>query len=470
MSDNRTGPDGAPGMTRREFLHAGAGTLAWLMSAGVPGMASAAGAVRPNIVFILSDDHRWDHLGCAGHPFVRTPALDSLAADGVLFENAFVVTSLCSPSRACFLTGQYPHTHGVRNNITPWRDRNVTFLEILKRTGYDTAFIGKWHMPGSGLPKLRGVDRFVSFTAERGQGSYYNCPLYVDGEWRSSRRPYITSELTDHAIEFIATRRERPFCLYLAHKAVHHQWLAPKKFRGMYDHVRDLGLPEQADPWIGLVDNNITYGMLGRLDDLYRRYCETITAMDAEIGRLLTAIDALGLREDTLVVYAGDNGYLWGEHHRVDKRWAYEESIRIPFIARCPRLVTGQGRRAGEMVLNVDLAPTLTTLAGSPAAAGMEGMNFAPLLARGSHAWRSSWLYEHFRDYPYSVPDIHAVRTATHKYVETGGRCGGRELYDVVNDPGERRNLLGTDAGERLAAGLKRELDRLRAQAGTGRH
>ncbi len=458
--------NGVSGMTRREFLHAGAGSLAALAAAGLPGLTRAASAPGPNMVFILSDDHRWDHLGCMGHPFVKTPSMDRLASQGVIFENAFVATSLCSPSRACFLTGQYPHTHGVRNNITPWNDRNVTFLELLKKAGYDTAFIGKWHMPGSGLPRLRGVDRFVSFTAERGQGRYLDCPLYVDGRWRESRREYITEELTDYAIEFIDARRDRPFCLYLAHKAVHHQWTAPEPFKGMYDRISDLKLPPEADPWVGLVDNNITYGMLGRLPDLYRRYCETITALDSEMGRLLEALDSRGLGENTIVVYAGDNGFLWGEHHRVDKRWAYEESIRIPFIVRYPRLVGRPGTRIGDMVLNVDLAPTLLDLAGKAPPRTMEGLSFAPFLSSRQVSWRSAWLYECFKDYPYTVPDIFAVRTRTHKYVETDSPCHPPELYDIVDDPKERRNLVGTEAGANALPALKRELDRLKKEAG----
>ena len=288
----------------------------------------------------------------------------------------------------------------------------------------------------------------------------------MDGQWKDSRKEYITEELTDHAIEFIDTRHGRPFCLYLAHKAVHHQWIASAPFKGMYDQIRNLGLPPEADPWVGLVDNNITYGMLGRLPDLYRRYCETVTALDSEIGRLVKALDERGLAENTLVVYAGDNGFLWGEHHRVDKRWAYEESIRIPFIVRYPRLVRNPGTRIENMVLNVDLAPTLLELAGYGRPRTMEGLSFAPLLASRNVAWRSSWLYECFKDYPYTVPDILAVRTRTHKYVETDSHCYPPELYDIVNDPKERRNLMGTDAGAKLLPGLKKEFDRLKMEAG----
>jgi arylsulfatase A-like enzyme len=153
---------------------------------------SPAASAKPNILFILTDDHRWDALSSMGHPFIKTPNLDKIADEGILFGNAFVTTSLCSPSRASFLTGQYAHRHGVVTNHTPWDNRNVTFLELLNKEGYDTAFIGKWHMPGEGLPKLRGVDHFVSFTAEGGQGIYYNCPLVIDGVETQRPGKYIT--------------------------------------------------------------------------------------------------------------------------------------------------------------------------------------------------------------------------------------------------------------------------------------
>ena len=175
----------------------------------------------PNIVFILSDNQRWDFMGCAGHPFVETPNLDRLASEGILFSNAFVTTSLCSPSRASFLTGQYAHTHGVRDNLTPWNDENRTFFELLKEAGYESAFIGKWHMPGPLPEAQRSRSLRNSFTAQKGQGQYFDCPLVVDGVEKPSRKPYITEELTDYALDFVSKPREGPFCLVLSHKAVH---------------------------------------------------------------------------------------------------------------------------------------------------------------------------------------------------------------------------------------------------------
>jgi N-acetylglucosamine-6-sulfatase len=443
------------------------------------GLASAAGLVglsglsipdisragkRPNIIFILSDDHRWDHLSYVGHPFIDTPNMDRLAREGVHFDNAFVTTSLCSPSRASFLTGNYPHTHGVRNNITVWNNENVTFMELLKGAGYDTSFIGKWHMPGK-LPELRGVDQFVTFTIQGGQGRYFDCPLIVNGVEMPSRKPYITEELTDWGIEFIEKERENPFCLYLSHKAVHHQFLPPEDMKDLYSEVEDLNLPKDFDPWVTLTYGNLYYGMLGMMQQKYLNYCRALTALDREIGRLLDRLDELGIADDTIIVYAGDNGYFWGEHNLVDKRFPYEESMHIPFIVRAPGLVKDPGRRAEQMILNVDLMPSILEMAGVKLPSEVEGESFVPILKSGKAEGREAWLYEYFTDYPYRVPPNFAVRTNTHKYIEFEGRKG-KELYDLVNDPKEKNNLMGTEEGEKLLPDLKAALEELKAGYG----
>jgi arylsulfatase A-like enzyme len=454
-------------MTRRELLRLLGGTAgAYLLGQALPGLGHCASGQRPNVIFILCDDHRWDHLSCMGHPFLETPNLDSMYSQGVMCQNSFVTTSLCSPSRASFLTGQYAHTHGVKNNITPWDNNNVTFLEILKENGYDTAFIGKWHMPGSGLPKLRGVDRFISFTVQRGQGRYYDCPLYVDGVETPSRREYITQELTDYALEFIRQERENPFCVYLSLKAVHHQWLPPRDLKGIYKDVEDLGLPDDADNWLGLVNNNITYGTLGRLKDMYRRYCETIVSVDREVGRIMEHLEKLGIAQDTVVIFAGDNGYFWGEHRLVDKRWAYEESIRVPLLVYCPQLVRQPGRKIKEMVLNIDLAPTILDIAGITPSDSMQGNSFVPLLKAEQVPWRTSWLYEYYRDYPYTVPDIFAVRTDTHKYIETSSKCYPPELYNITADPKEKNNLYLQNSAAPVLRQLQVEMKKLKQATG----
>ncbi len=447
-------------INRRDALRIAGGALAGGLLSGSLPEAALCRSGRPNIVFILSDNQRYDFMGCAGHPFVKTPAMDRLAEEGVLFTNAFVTTSLCSPSRASFLTGQYAHTHGVRDNITPWKNENVTFLELLKGAGYDTAFIGKWHMPG-GLPVLRGVDLFVTFTVQKGQGKYFDCPLVVNGRDRPSRKAYITEELTDYALEFISRPRENPFCLYLSHKAVHHRWLPPPDLAGLYDD-EEPPFPREYDPLVFMTGGNMFEGLIGLPDDLYRDYARVVTSLDRQTGRVLEKIDRLGIAENTIVVFAGDNGFFWGEHRLGGTgRWPYEESIRIPFIVRAPGLVKDPGRRADQMILNIDLAPSLLEMAGLPPSERMEGRSFAPILRSASAPGRKAWLYEYFKDFPFRTPSTYAVRTDTHTYIEFEGRRG-IELYDLVNDPRQFNNIIDTDEGRALAKKLKGMLEGLK--------
>jgi N-acetylglucosamine-6-sulfatase len=420
---------------------------------------------RPNILFILADDHRWDALGCQGHPFLKTPHLDRLAAEGVLFENAFVTTSLCSPSRASFLTGQYAHSHGVVTNHTPWDDAAPTFLEHLNQAGYDTAFIGKWHMPGRGLPRLRGVNHFVSFTVQGGQGVYENCPLVIDG--RETDRPgkYITEDLTDLAIDWLNRPRTGPFCLYLSHKAAHFGFLPPKHLRGRLKDA-DLHLPPEADPFVTMTNNQLFVGAPLPLGFLYRRYAETLMGLDEQIGRLLARLEALKVLDDTVVVYAGDNGHLFGEHGLYDKRLAFEESIRIPFIVRRPGKIPDPGRRAEQMALNIDLAPTLLDLAGLTIPRVMQGESLVPILASPQAPGRSSFLYEHFPVFPIPIPGITAVRTDRYKYIEYQNGIRPAELYDLARDPKEKNNLAAAPESQGLVQELETELKRLQIETG----
>ena len=452
-------------ITRRDALKA----LGCLALAGSGSHAAAkrlyAGQKKPNIVFILTDDHRWDALSCMGHPFIQTPHLDRIAREGVLFENSFVTTSLCSPSRASFITGQYAHTHGVVTNHTPWDNNNVTFLELLKASGYDTAFIGKWHMPGKGLPDLRGVDRFISFTKEGGQGIYHDCPLIIDGVESKRIGKYITEDLTDFALDYVGEKRDNPFCLYLSHKAVHFGFRPPKHLNHLYDNV-DLRLPPESDPWNTLTNNHLFVGAPLPMNFLYRNYCECVVSVDEQVGRLLAKLEEMEILDDTIIIYAGDNGHLWGEHGLYDKRVAYEESIRIPFMVRYPGIIKDPGRRAQQMVLNIDLAPTILDLAGIGIPSHMQGQSMAPILRSASTRGRSSWLYEHFPVFPIPIPGMTAVRTHTHKYVEFQNDVRPRQLFDLKRDPREKRNIVNTQEGEKLSIRLKEELEYLKKTTG----
>ncbi len=447
------------GSPRLGLLKILAATLSVVAAGTLISRPAFGGEKKANIIFILSDDHRWDAMGNMGHPFIQTPTLDRLAQEGIRFNNAFVTTPLCSPSRASFLTGMYAHRHGVKNNLTPWEDRNVTFLELLKKAGYKTAFIGKWHMPGR-LPNILGkaVDRFVTFTESGGQGIYFDCPLIIDGKMQERKGKYLTEDLTDLAIEFMNREKGNPFCIYLAHKAVHQPFYSPREYQKLYENI-DVSryLPAEYHSWVSMRGGSWYYGMLGNVEQFYRDYCRTITAMDRQIGRILAELEKLGIADRTMVVYAGDNGIFWGEKQFIDKRWPYEEATRIPFIVRYPEGSKAPGRKSDRMVLNVDLAPTLLEIAGLPVPRSMQGKSFKPLLENRDAALRESFHLEYYKDFPYRVPEYDAVRTGKFLYVEyQGGKKP--ELFDIQKDPRTLQNIIASPEGKEALPELKEKL------------
>lgn len=468
-------------LTRRGLLAAGLGVGA---SVGVSACASAprtggrpvplpdparAAPGSPNLLVIFSDDHRADHLGVTGAvPFLQTPALDALAADGIRFERAYVTTALCSPSRATLLTGQYASRHGVQNNLSAWIPGTASFFDSLAAAGYRCAYIGKWHMPGD-LPDLPGVERFVTFTIEEGQGVYRDCPLIIDGVETPRPGTYVSTDLTDLALQWIAEepsgsaeptlsgRDGRPYCLVVAHKAVHHEFEPPDDLLGTYDDV-EIDLPDEAFTYQTLLDRNVWEGTAGRLQTSYRRYCETLLGLDREIERLVAQAS-----DDTVVIYTSDNGYSWGEHVLTGKRWAYDDNIRVPFIVRWPEGITAPGTVIDEPVLNADIAPTLLDLAGVPIPAAMQGRSIVPLLRGEPVEWRDEVFYEYFADFPYQVPPSQAVRTDRWLYVEYD-RGLAPELYDTITDPEQQVDLAQDPAYAETRQELSQRLAELRRE------
>ncbi len=470
------------GMNRRNAIRTITGGVA--AGALFPVLGAKAADTRPNIVFILTDDHRYDAFGFMDKPWLKTPAMDSLAADGVQFVNSFVTTSLCSPSRASFLTGQYARCHGVKNNATPWRDSNVTFLEMLHARGYQSAFIGKWHMPGGHIPDLTAqgkVDRMVSFSYMTGQGRYYDCPLIVDGE-KVKKDGYLTDILTDYALDFLdSTDRKSPFCLFLSHKAVHASFKPPRRYRGA---LRNAPLAEREENEKNLPQGLTNYSQVLEFHENQQGYYEALMAVDDSVGEVLEWLETRGLAENTIVVYTGDNGYFWGEHGLIDKRYAYEEGMRVPLLARYPRLMPGD-ETVDEMVLNIDLAPTLLEAAGIGRPAFMQGRSYLPLAVGRKTPWRDSFLYEYFWDpiqapllkglsddrdsfierqvsklgFPH--PPIRAVRTENWKYITYLDENFSDELYNLSEDPRERNDLSGKASMRDKKERLRKELERL---------
>jgi N-acetylglucosamine-6-sulfatase len=309
------------------------------------------------------------------------------------------------------------------------------------------------------------VDRFISFTKEGGQGIYYNCPLIIDGVETEREGKYITDDLTDFALEFIAKQRTRPFCLYLSHKAVHFGYRPPPHLKGIYKDV-DLKLPPESDTWITYTDDQPFVGALFPMNILYRNYCETVVSVDEQVGRILRKLEEMQILDETIIIYAGDNGHFWGEHGLYDKRLAYEESIRIPFIVRYPGLVIDPGRRAAQMILNIDLAPTLLDIVGIDIPSNMQGKSIKPILQSPSAAGRQSWLYEYFPVFPIPIPGIRAVRTGQYKYIEYQNDKRPGEIFDLKQDPKEKQNIINTEKGKKVEQGLKKELEHLKRETG----
>ncbi|MGI9239155.1 MAG: sulfatase family protein [Verrucomicrobiales bacterium] len=449
---------------------------------------------RPNIVLVLTDDHRYDAMGFLGHPFLETPNLDRLAAEGAHLEKAYVTTSLCSPSRASILTGLYAHNHRVVDNYNPVDESLTFFPQLLQEAGYQTAFIGKWHM-GDSEVKQRGFDHWVSF---RGQGVYVPDPAMLKAKGRFvpqatnsgfnvngkkvAQKGYITDELTGYAEEWLADRdSEKPFFLYLSHKGVHADFLPPDRHAFKYDKV-EIPMPPNpvTDPaaftdapmWVRNQNNSrhgVEFAYYTGLDmaKYYRRYCEALLAVDDSVGRLLTSLEGSGELENTVFLYLGDNGFLFGEHGLIDKRCAYEESVRIPMLLRYPGGIAA-GSKVGQIVANIDVAPTLLDAAGVPTPAEMDGRSFWAL-ARGEEVadWREHLLYEYYweRNYP-QTPTTHALIGERFKYIRYHGVWDLDELYDVRTDPHERKNLFNDPAQAERVAAMNRQLFELLEESG----
>jgi arylsulfatase A-like enzyme/predicted TIM-barrel fold metal-dependent hydrolase len=420
---------------------------------------------KPNFVFVYTDDHRWDALGVvqkeqearARFPWFRSPHLDRLAAEGVRFRNAFVTLSLCSPSRAAFLTGRYNHANGIVNNSRPLSADAVTHASLMRNAGYTTAYIGKWHM-GNQKGKRPGFDYSASFV---GQGQYQNCPFEIDGV-PTPTTGWVDGVSTDFAIRWMTENRDKPFSMVVGLKSPHSPRGGnnlPERLRKQFADETSRPTPNCGIPAIFHKKDPKTDAFPKGLADpaVHREYLRHIAGVDECVGRLLDALDELKLAEDTVFVYTSDNGYYLGEHNSGDKRSLYDESLRIPMLVRYPKAF-GKGKTVDAMVLNVDLAPTFLDLAGLPVPPSMQGASWKDLAAGKSPPnWRQSFYAEYFKELG-DVPTCHAVRTSTHKLVKYPGHPEWTEVFDLVADPYEITNLV---ADPKLTAKLEEELARL---------
>jgi N-acetylglucosamine-6-sulfatase len=466
---------------RRSFLAALAGVAAWPLEQQRQALQSQLvrnPQQKPrNIIFILSDDHRYDAMGFMGHiPILQTPNMDRMACQGGHLCNAFVSTSLCSPSRATIFTGQYAHTHGVVDNNTDIPKETIFFPHYLQDLGYETAFMGKWHMGSDSDEPRPGFDHWVSF---RGQGVYKDPELNVDGQ-KVKRQGYITDLLTEYALRWLEKKRDKPFFLFLSHKAVHAMFEPAERHKDRYAGAAIVYPKTMADTeenyrgkpaWVKAQRNSwhgVDYMYHGAMDfdTFYRRYCETLLALDESVGSMLNHVTQRGLAQSTIVFYMGDNGFSLGEHGLIDKRHMYEESMRVPFLAYAPGLIK-PGIKISEMVQNIDIAPTILELAGASAPGHMQGRSFLPLLQSTPIPWRDAVFYEYYweRNFP-QTPTVHGIRTDRYKYIHYHGIWDCDELYDLQADPDESHNLIKAPEHQELTKSLNKRLFDMLEQTG----
>ena len=470
-------------------------------------VAAAAADNRPNIIFIMSDDHAAHAISAYGSRINQTPNLDRLAREGMLLRNVFVTNSICTPSRAAILTGQYSHLNGVPV-FNRFDSSRVTVATLLQQGGYYTGMIGKWHLGSDPA----GFDRWEILP---GQGAYMSPILYTATGEKTYTGRYVTDVVTDLAIDFLKTRpAQKPFFLMLHHKAPHRPWepdgahgaqfadrwipeaetlwdsyatrtdaLHENQQRVVDDLTRrDLKLQPPAGlagteltNWLAVKPETVTITRDGKPLTLagealgrwkYQRYMQdylaTIQSVDDNVGRLLTFLDRTGLAKNTLVIYTSDQGFFLGDHGLFDKRFMYEESLRMPFLVRWPAGIK-PATSSDAMALNVDFAPTFLDLARLPIPAGMQGRSLMPVLrGRAPADWRTSMYYRYYHDPgDHNTRAHYGIRTRTHKLIYFWKKDQW-ELFDLVHDPQELHNLYGTPGQEHLTASLKAELLQLK--------
>ncbi len=468
----------------------------------------------PNLLFIMADDHAAHAIGAYGSRVNTTPNLDRLAAAGMRFDNCFCTNSICTPSRAVILTGTHSHVNGVTTLATPMDNRLQTFPKLLQQAGYQTAIFGKWHLGEGPEHCPTGFDDWAVLP---GQGFYFNADFFFKGPDGGRRRPvpgYVTDVITDLSLDWLDKRdRNKPFCLLTHHKAPHRQWLTDELHAAMYCNET---LPEPdnlQDDYRGrafaAVAAAMRVGVHMNPGDLqaeinhslpepelrawaYQRYLKAylrvVASIDDNVGRMLDYLDADGLAEDTLVIYTSDQGFFLGDHGWYDKRFMYEESLRMPLLLRYPREVA-PGSVNRDMVSNVDFAPLFTDLAGLPTPAAFQGRSFRPLLRGETPAdWRQSLYYRYWMNRAdHNVAAHYGIRTLTHKliyYYYDGlelpgtkrgefdpayaleGRSPEWELFDLVKDPREMNNLADDPAYAAIRRQLTDQLHRLQAELG----
>jgi len=457
------------------------------------------GDFRPNILFIMSDDHAAHAMSCYGSRINETPNLDRIANEGMRFDNCFCTNSICGPSRATILTGTYNHVNGMTTLATKMDGRQLTFQKLLQKQGYQTAVIGKWHLGHGGVHDPTGFDYWDVLP---GQGLYHDPEMIEFGKKRVVKG-YVSDIITDKCLDWLEQRDgSRPFCLLYHHKAPHRHWEPDEKHASMYDGI-DIPEPETFhDDYANRsaaaaaarmrVDRDLNEqdvkgpvppGLSAAEEKSwkYQRYIKDylrcVASVDDNVGRVLDYLDRKGLSDDTIVIYTSDQGFFLGDHGWYDKRFMYEESLRMPFVVRYPREIK-PGSDSSDIILNVDFPLTFLDYAGIDPPEQMQGTSFRPLL-RGElpEGWQTSFYYRYWMHLAHHHVYAHyGVRTQRHKliyyYADALGQEGAVdeprppewELFDLEKDPNEMVNVYGEPAYAQVVGDLKGELDRLQQQ------
>ena len=476
------------GVHRRDAIKIGMGGLA-LSALGGLVRAQDSGEPRPNILFIMTDDHAQSVLSSYGNEIISTPNLDRIGNEGIRFTEAFVTNSLCLPSRASYLTGQYSHTHGMITNGAesgfhdePPLDNSRTYPNLLRAAGYYTGVVGKWHV--NNPPE--GYDHTAVLP---GQGMYFDPEMIVNGQ-STATQGHTDDVIGDYALDFLRNRpADRPFCLLYQFKAPHRGWEPAPRFAEAFSDIEfpvpdtfmeDISKrPEALQAADLLIANMTDYRDRGVTEDMpfeerawlnYQHfihdYYRVLLGVDENTGRVLDELDAQGLTENTLVVYTSDNGFFLGEHGMFDKRLMYEPSIKVPMLVRHPAAIEPGQVDSEHMLLNIDVAPSFLDYAGVEIPGDMQGASWAPVVRGENPDWRQDFLYEYFE-----FPAAHCVRA--HRGVrETRWKLihwdypEAWELYDLEADPQETTNLAGDPEYADEEARLRDRLAELRREYG----
>lgn len=434
---------------------------------------------KPNILCVLGEGLRWDEFSSAGNKILHTPNMDRIGREGCTFHNGFVVNALCLPSRATTLTGMYSHNTGAVSNVEGKISPQYPLVsDLLQKAGYETAFLGKSHIEGALQDHY--WDYYFGFV---GQADYYR-PRITEGV-RGKYGPetlyageYVDTLLTRKAVEWLKQKREKPFCMFLWFYAPHAPFYRPKD---MVNDLNGVSIPtpstfnEDLKDYPGKpravaeADNKIGYSEVGNddprsLEELVKDHYAGVEDNDRNVGAVLQELERQGSLNRTAILLSSDHGFFLGEHHFYDKRLMYEPSIRVPMMVRYPGHIK-PATSSDEMVLNLDLAPTMLSIAGLPVPAEMQGKSILPLAEGKAGPWRKDWLYEYY-EYPgyENVRPCRGVRTERYKYIEFFIEPKEYELYDLKNDPEERDNLYGKTGYEAITHDMQERLARLRKE------